>query len=406
MGSGEQDGEPSWKITSQLCYPSTPSSPLRDTSHTHTPPASSTVAAAAPAQQTTAPAQPTIGGQPNTGQPPSNLSSNGQPQGARVKVHVHRHRHHHADGSVVVEEKVANEKESDAPHRSSDDLQNVAGLRTSAALDQGAKIHLSSNKLTPPSSDQVPESTTADSKLRVSANACPQCGVLIKPNLSFCNSCGHASFLAAGADMNGHADRYREHSSGRHQTHANPQSARDLQMSPLSHTDATQKSLAPHTIAGAMFFFLDVRIAGGRTTRSIFQELAYWLMAVFAGPTYRPSKARNIHAHDSAARERNTWGLGIQIQQYGSLWIISHLTKGGDAERKGLQPVLNFIARQCCIGLLPRRRTCLIHVAGGVVDDTVKCVLRHVILHVCFECLRVTYWSPSIPFDAITRLGF
>jgi hypothetical protein len=71
--------------------------------HTHTPPASSTVAAAAPAQQTTAPAQPTNGRQPNTGQPPSNPPSNGQPQSARVKVHVHRHRHHLADGSVVEE---------------------------------------------------------------------------------------------------------------------------------------------------------------------------------------------------------------------------------------------------------------------------------------------------------------
>ena len=51
-------------------------------------------------------AQPTIGRQPNTGQPPSNPPSNGQPQSARVKVHVHRHRHHLADGSVVVEETV------------------------------------------------------------------------------------------------------------------------------------------------------------------------------------------------------------------------------------------------------------------------------------------------------------
>jgi hypothetical protein len=79
-------------------------------------------------------------GQPNTGQPPSNPPSNGQPQSARFKVHVHRHRHHLADGSVVVQETVT-KPPADKPKPSPPaDLSSVmpADFFTEVSLPAGA----------------------------------------------------------------------------------------------------------------------------------------------------------------------------------------------------------------------------------------------------------------------------
>ena len=226
LGSGEEDGAPSWKITSQLCYPSTPSSPLRD-------------------------------------------------------------------GDIY-------EKENDGLHQPADELANVAGLRTSGALAHGSKIQLSVL-------GHEPELTTADSKLHVSASVCSKCGALIKPDYSFCNSCGHAvsyvapatpaadrakakassslatnddinrqepqaetkasASLVTNADMNGHEHHrhhHRIHSSGGHQTHANTHTSNGLHMSPLFQTGDMQKSAALHTIAGEICFCFvcNPRIAG------------------------------------------------------------------------------------------------------------------------------------------------